>query len=166
MTTGELRDQLINYIEDAHALEQHVSRQLDVMIDTTEDPEMLEDLRRHKEETERHERLLLERLESYGERPSVVKEAGSIFAALSKGLIDKGRPAKAARNARDGFVAEHMEIACYELLERVARRAGDEQTAEVARQNRADERAMVRKIASSWDRVVELSVREEGVLAG
>jgi ferritin-like metal-binding protein YciE len=159
----DLRDQLINYIEDAHALEQHVLRQLDVMIDTTEDEEMLDHLRHHKEETKRHEASLRERLESYGESPSPVKEAGAIFSAMSKGLIDKVRHDNAGKNARDGYVAEHLEIASYELLERVANRAGDEATAEIARRNRGDEEAMAQKIASSWDKVVELSLREEGV---
>jgi ferritin-like metal-binding protein YciE len=163
VVTDKLKKQLINYIEDAHALEQHVARELDVMIDTTQDEEMLEHLRQHKDETERHERLLRERLEAHGTAPSRVKDAGAIFSALGKGLIDKARRDNAGRNARDGYVAEHMEIASYELLERVARRAGDEDTAHVAERNRADEEAMAQKIASSWDRVVELSLREEGV---
>jgi ferritin-like metal-binding protein YciE len=44
-------------------------------------------------------------------------------------------------------------------------RAGDIDTADVARRNRPDEQAMAEKIACSWDRVVELGLREEGVTA-
>jgi ferritin-like metal-binding protein YciE len=161
--SAELRDQLIDQIEDTHALEQHVLRQLEVLIDTTGDPDLVEHLRHHKDETERHQELLRDRLASYGERPSRVKDAGSIFAAISKGFVDRVRTPNASRNARDGFTTEALEIATYEILERVARRAGDEQTADVARRNRADEEAMAEKIASSWDRVVELSLREQGV---
>src|SRR5215208_7114040 len=47
---------------------------------------------------------------------------------------------------------EHMEIAAYQLLERLADRAGDTETAEVARRNRADEEEMARRIDASWDR--------------
>lgn len=161
--SAEIRDQLIDQIEDAHALEQHVLRQLDVLIETTGDVDLVDHFRHHKEETERHERLLRERLSFYGEKPSPVKEAGSIFAAISKGFVDRVRTPNAARNARDGFTAEHLEIATYELLERVARRAGDDDTADVARRNRAEEEAMAAKIAACWDRVVELSLREQGV---
>jgi len=160
---AELRDQLIDQIEDAHALEQHILRQLDVLIDTTGDPDIVQHLRHHKMETERHERLLRDRLSYYGERPSPVKQAGSIFTAISKGFLDRVRTPDAARNAREAFTAEHLEIATYELLERVARRAGDDDTVDVARRNRADEEAMAGKIAASWDRVVELSLREQGV---
>jgi ferritin-like metal-binding protein YciE len=39
-----------------------------------------------------------------------------------------------------------MEIAAYQLLDRLAQRAGNQGTAEVARQNRADDEAMAQKI--------------------
>jgi len=55
-----------------------------------------------------------------------------------------------------------MEIASYQLLERVAVRAGDEETAEVARQNRSEEEAMARKLDEHWDLFVEDSLRQEG----
>lgn len=51
------------------------------------------------------------------------------------------------------------------LRERLAKRAGDEATAEVARRNCADERAMADKIEQNWDRFVELTLVEEGVAA-
>ena len=66
--------------------------------------------------------------------------------------------------ARDGYAAEHIEIAAYQLLERVATRAGDEETAEVARLNRADEEAMAKQLDEQWDHFAELSLREEGAL--
>jgi ferritin-like metal-binding protein YciE len=47
-----------------------------------------------------------------------------------------------------------MEIAAYQLLERLAQKAGDTDTAEVARQNRSDEEQMARRIDQSWDRTL------------
>jgi ferritin-like metal-binding protein YciE len=160
---SQLRDQLTKHIDEAIAMEENVKRMLDGMISTTDDPQIVDLLEHHKEETERHSQRLRERLEAHGASPSAVREAGGILGALAKSVLDIARTEKAGRNARDGFATEHMEIASYELLERIAQRAGDEETAEVARQNRADEQAMARKLAENWDRFVELSLKEEGV---
>ena len=78
-------------------------------------------------------------------------------------MVDLGRSDKAGRNARDGFATEHMEIASYELLERVAKLAGDKETVAVARQNREEEEAMARAISSKWNKIVDLSLKEEGI---
>jgi ferritin-like metal-binding protein YciE len=86
-----------------------------------------------------------------------------MMAALMKSVVDMARGDKAGRNARDGFATEHMEIASYQMLERVARKAGDTHTAKVARQNREEEEAMARSINSKWNKIVELSLKEEGI---
>jgi ferritin-like metal-binding protein YciE len=165
MADDKLHQKLVDYVEDAHAMEQNVSRMLDSMISTTDDPEITEMLRHHKEETERHEQRLRERLDALGAGTSARKQAQTIATALMKGVGDMARTDKPAKNARDGFVTEHMEIAAYHLLERLAKKAGDQETAEVARQNRADEEAMARKIDSNWDRFMELTLKTPGFLA-
>jgi ferritin-like metal-binding protein YciE len=154
------QEELIKHIDEAYAMEQNVLRMLDGMISTTEDAEMRRALEQHKKETEQQAERLKARLEAHDAEPSVVKEAGGILGALMKGVVDMARSDKPGRNARDGFATEHMEIASYELLERVAKRAGDTQTAEVARENRKEEREMARKIAASWDKVTELALKQ------
>ena len=155
---AEAKEQLVKHIDEAYAMEQNVLRMLDGMISSTEDAEMRRDLEHHKKETERQSERLKKRLEAHGAEPSMVKEAGGILGALMKGVVDLARTDKPGRNARDGFATEHMEIASYELLERVARRAGDTETAEVARENRKEEREMARKISANWDKVVDLTI--------
>jgi len=163
MADDKLQQKLIDYIEDAHALEQNVSRMLDSMISTTDDPEISEMLRHHKEETERQEQRLRERLDALGAGTSTRKEAQTIATALMKGAADQVRGDQAGKNARDGYVTEHMEIAAYQLLERLAKRAGDQETAEVARQNRAEEEEMARKIDANWDRFLDLTLAENDI---
>jgi ferritin-like metal-binding protein YciE len=158
-----LDEQLVKHLDEAYAMEQQVLRLLDGMISTSDDPDIRRELEQHKVESEQHARRMRERLEAHGAQPSVVREAGGIATALMKGVLDLARGEKAGRNARDGYATEHMEIAAYELLERIAQRAGDERTAEAARLNRQDEEAMAKQIAASWDRHVELTLAEAGV---
>jgi ferritin-like metal-binding protein YciE len=158
----ELQDQLVQHIDEALAMEQNVSRMLDGMIATTEDPEINRALVVHQRETEQHARRMEERLEALGASPSTVREIGGIAGALMKSVVDMVRTEKAGRNARDAYATEAMEIASYQLLERIAREAGDEETAEAARLNRLDEENMARTIEANWQRFAELSI-EEGV---
>src|SRR5215211_3132557 len=132
MADDKLQQKLADYVEDAHAMEQNDLKMIDSMISTTDDPDV-------KQMTEEHERRLRERLEAMGRGTSTRKQAQAVGAALLKGVGDMARGDKAGKNARDGYMAEHLEIAAYQLLERLAQKAGDTQTAEVARQNRSDE---------------------------
>jgi ferritin-like metal-binding protein YciE len=162
-----LRRKLVEYVQNVHAMEQNVLLMLDSMIVTTRDAGIVEMLRQHKAETRRQERLLHERLKALGGLglTSAGKDIAAIAAAQAKGVADLWRTDKAARNARDAFVTEHLEIAAYELLERLSERAGDPETAEIARTNRAEEEAMAERIASNWDRFLDLVLSEEGIRA-
>ncbi len=165
MTDEKLQAKLDDYIEDAHAMETNVLQMLASMIETTDDPGIRQAFEDHRAQTEIQEQRLRARLEARGRAPSLRKETQTILGALMKGVADQVRGDKAGKNARDGFVTEHMEIAAYELLERLARRAGDEETAEVARRNREEEEAMAERIAGNWDTFVDLTLREEGIEA-
>ena len=163
MADDKLKEKLADYVEDAHAMERNDLKMIDSMISTTDDPQTREMLQNHKRETEEHERRLRERLEALGRGTSARKQAQAVGAALLKGVGDKARGDKAGKNARDGYTAEHMEIAAYQLLERLADKAGDQETAEVARQNRADEEEMARRIDASWDRTLDLTLEENNI---
>ena len=163
MADDKLNQKLIDYIEDAHALEQNVSTMLDSMISTTDDPEIEQMLKHHKEETERQEARLRKRLDALGAGTSTRKQAQTVAAALVKGAADVVRGDQAGKNARDAYTTEHMEIAAYQLLERLAEKAGDAETAEVARQNRAEEEAMAQKIDANWDRFLDLTLAENDI---
>jgi ferritin-like metal-binding protein YciE len=162
-TVTTLNEQLIKHIDEAHAMEQNVLRMLDGMISTTDDPEILQELEHHKIETEGHVQRMRARLEAHGAAPSTVKQVGGIIGALAKLPLDMVRGEKAGRNARDAYATEHMEIASYELLKRVAQRADDEETVSACDEIIEQERAMAVTIAAHWDKFIELSLREAGV---
>ncbi len=98
MADDALQQKLIDYIEDAHAMEQNVSRMLDSMISTTDDPQIAQMLRHHKDETELQKQRLAERLEALGAGTSARKQAQTIATALMKGaanqILAEIRPAR------------------------------------------------------------------------
>jgi ferritin-like metal-binding protein YciE len=160
---GQLKDQLIKHIDEAHAMEQNVLRMLDGMISTTDDPEILDALEHHKMQTQGHADRMARRLEAHDASPSTVKQLGGVLGALAKMPLDFVRGEKAGRNARDGYATEHLEIASYELLRRIAQKAGDEETVTAASEIIEEERAMAKLIEQHWDRFAELSLQEEGI---
>ena len=160
MQNNALRSKLIEYVQNVHALEGNVVLMLDSIILTMQDEELREMFRVHREESRRQQDRLRERLEALRGLglASLRKDVSAIASAQAKGVFDVFRGDKPVQNARDAFVTEHLEIASYEILERMAVRAGDEETARVARENRAEEQAMAGRIAENWDRFVDLAL--------
>jgi hypothetical protein len=72
-----LEEKLVEYIDDAYAMEQNVLRMLDGMIGTTKDRQMKRSLERHKKQTEQQAERLEECLREHGASPSKLRrEAG------------------------------------------------------------------------------------------
>jgi ferritin-like metal-binding protein YciE len=162
----DIQTQLVNHIDEAHALEQTVLRMLDGLIQSAEDPQIIDRLEHHKLETQRHESLMRGRLEGHGATPSMVRQAAGMLEAVMKMPLDMVRGERTGRSARDAYTTEHLEIASYELLRRVADRAGDEETSRACQDILEEERAMAQFIEENWDRFAEQSLREEGVPLG
>jgi ferritin-like metal-binding protein YciE len=160
---GRLKEQLIKHIDEAHAMEQNVLRMLDAMIANTDDPQILDALEHHKMQTQGHADRMAQRLEAHEVSPSAVRQIGGVLGALAKMPLDFVRGEKAGRNARDGYATEHLEIASNELLRRIAEKAGDEETAQAAKEIIEEEKLMASLIADNWDKFAELSLKEEGI---
>jgi ferritin-like metal-binding protein YciE len=97
-------------------------------------------------ETEHHEQLIRDRLEARGVAPARLKHA-AFKADTPAGLVSHA------------LAYEHLELAGYELLRRLARLAGDHTTIVVAAAIREDERAMAERLEACFDRTVEASLR-------
>lgn len=163
---SDIQTQLVDHIDEAHALEQTVLRMLDGLIQSADDPEIIDRLEHHKLETQQHESLMRGRLQAHGASPSMVRQAAGMLEAFMKMPLDLVRGERTGRSARDAYTTEHLEIASYELLRRVAERAGDEETARACRDILEQERAMASYIEESWDRFAEASLREAGIPIG
>lgn len=161
MSLRPIDDQLIKYLTDAHAIEEQAIAQMRAAPDLAGEPGLAAAFRAHLEESERHERLVRERLEAHGASPSKLKDA--VMAVGGKGfvLFARSQPDTTGKLAAHALSYEHLEYASYELLMRVARRAGDDETAAVAERIRDEEAAMAGRIEERIEAAVEVSLREK-----
>ncbi|TMR00628.1 DUF892 family protein [Actinomadura soli] len=156
--------QLAGYLKDAHALQQHVQAALSEMLTTAaNEPEMCRPLGRYAERSRAHTRAIEARLKAHGSAPSIVRDAGMLFAAVVEGGLGRSRRDPAGKHMRDAYVAAHLQIAAGEMLRRVAERAGDRETAQVAAAMCDDAYAMSRELSDRWDLAVDMSLRQHGV---
>ena len=161
----DMREQLRKYLADAHAIETQALQLLEKGKDLAGDPELARIYAEHLDETRDQQALVRERLEELGGSPAPLKDAGMRVGALNWGAFFAAQPDTPGKLAAFAFAFEHLEIAGYEELKRVAQRAGDQPTVAVVDRILAQERAAATKIAAQWDRAAEASLREVGVAA-
>jgi ferritin-like metal-binding protein YciE len=156
----ELDDQLTKYLTDAHSIEAQALAQLRTAPDLAGDAELAAAFRAHHAETERHERTIRELLERREKRPSRVKDA--VMAVGGKGflLFARLQPDTPGKLTAHAISYEALEVASYELLTRVAERAGALDVVEAAQRIAGEEQAMLDRLESLVDRAVETSLRE------
>jgi ferritin-like metal-binding protein YciE len=161
----DLREQLKKYLSDAHAIEAQAIGLLDKGSDIAGDPELARVYAEHLEETRDQQALVRARLEALGGSPTTLKDAGLRVGALNWGGFFAAQPDTPGKLAAFAFAFEHLEIASYEELKRVAQRAGDPETVAVADRILVQEREAATKVAAHWDRAVDASLRAVGVAA-
>ena len=146
----DLSDQIDTYLADVHALE----GQSKELLDKSKEMDVPEVLRatfaHHLEETEGHLRKIERRLDDRGATPSAIKDAMLRLGALNWGGFFGAQPDTPAKLAGFAYAVENLEVAAYELLLRVARRAGDEETVALAESILSEEKRAAEAVAGQW----------------
>jgi ferritin-like metal-binding protein YciE len=148
---GELHDQLTKYLADAHSIEVQALAQLRTAPDIAGDPQISQMFRDHLAETEGHERITRELLDARDASPSKVKD--TVMAVGGKGFLLFARlnPDTPGKLFAHALSYEALELASYELLARVAERAGEQDVVDAAAGIRDEERAMIERLQSAVD---------------
>jgi ferritin-like metal-binding protein YciE len=154
-------EQLTKNLTDVHAIEVQALEQMRLAPRIAGTPELAGIFRTHREETEEHERLVAEELRRRGATPSRVKDVAGRAGGWGMILFAKLNPDTPGKLAMHAYSYEHMELAAYELLGRIATRAGDEQVVALAARIGEQERAMAARLAERWDQAVDASLREK-----
>jgi ferritin-like metal-binding protein YciE len=158
----DLDEQLSKYLADAHAIEAQAIKLLEKAPGSAEDPELARLFSEHLQETREHQRLVAERLDARGVGPSGVKDAAMRAGALSWATFFELHPDTPGKLVAFAYAFEHLEIAAYEELKRVAQKAGDAETIRVADEILRQERLAADKLAAGFDRAAETALREVG----
>jgi ferritin-like metal-binding protein YciE len=166
------KQKVVQYLNEAHAMEHALVRVLQSQIAMTPRGTYRSGLETHLNETRDHAERVGRRLEDLdgGSNPlmAVVGAVETVLGqalALGKTPLDllrgSGGEEKVLKNAKDACATEALEIATYTALERLARAAGDTQTATLAESIRADEEKMLQRILREIPKLTDAAYRAD-----
>jgi ferritin-like metal-binding protein YciE len=174
---SESKQKVVQYLNEAHATEVALTRVLQSQIAITPRGSYRSGLEKHLKETRNHAERVQRRLKDLGAGNNPVQVAigaaegvlGQVL-ALAKTPLDlvrgTGGEEKVLKNAKDACATEALEIATYTAIERLARSAGDAETAKLAAAIRKDEQrmldAVLREIPKLTDAVFEAEAKGNG----
>src|SRR5919201_4020607 len=129
----EITEQLTKYLTDAHSIEEQA-----------------------------HEQTVRDLLEARGAKPSLTKDV--VMKVGGKGFLLFARlnPDTPGKLHSHALSYEALELSSYELLRGVAERADEPEIVEAADRIAGEERVMMQRLESTFDRVVEALLREVG----
>jgi ferritin-like metal-binding protein YciE len=160
MNDRTIQEQIVKYLTDVHSIEEQALVQLKIAPKIAGDATLEAAFEKHIGETEDQKRRVEERLEALGGSPSKVKDLAGAASGPAFALFAKFQPDTPGKLASHAFSYEHMEMAAYELLSRLAERAKDEETARLAKDIEGQENEMARRISDNWDVAVNASLRD------
>ncbi|HEV8191882.1 MAG TPA: DUF892 family protein [Ktedonobacterales bacterium] len=164
MANDDLRDKLVTYIQDAYALENQLVEVLEKHEREAQDfPDIQALIHEHLDETKQHRQRMEECLATYNEKPSAMKGAATTLMGNLLGAVSGGRTDTIAKNTRDEYVTEHMEIAAYGLLMATAQAYGDTQTVRACELNLRDEIRTASLLEQQFPRVALLALRQDKI---
>jgi ferritin-like metal-binding protein YciE len=155
---GALGEQLDKYLADAHAIEAQSLQLLDRAPKLAGADSLATAYAEHRSETEAHLEGVGERLRARGSSPSQIKDAALRFGGLNWSAFFQAQPDTSAKLAAFSYAFEHLEIGAYEMLRCVAKRAGDEETQQLAASILAQERGAAERLRSLFDTALDASL--------
>ena len=166
------KQKVVQYLGEAHAHEQALTRVLQSQIAMTPRGSYRTALETHLDETRRHADRVERRLRTLGQGGNpitfVVGAVQSVVGqavAIGKTPLDlvrgSGGEEKVLKNAKDACASEALEIATYTAIERLAEQVGDDETAKLAASIRADEERMLQRVLKEIPKLTNAVVRAD-----
>lgn len=165
-------EKITQYLQEAQAMELALVRTLQAHRGIAPTGEYRSALDRHLRETREHADRVGRRLREMGEGRSIAERGYGLAQRLAGQVVSLGKAPldlvrgmspeeKLLKNAKDECATEALEIATYDALEQLARHAGDQVTARLAAELRADEERMLATLRRQLARLTAAVVGAE-----
>jgi len=141
----DAREHLLDWLRDAHAMEQQAEQMLKAQAARIEHyPELKARIEQHIEETLGQQALLEGCITRLGSSPSRLKDTMGKVAAMGQAIGGMVASDEIVKGSMAGYVFEHMEIASYRTLIAAAEALGDQETRAACERILVEEEAMAR----------------------
>src|SRR3954465_2655958 len=157
-----LDEQLTKYLTDAHSIEEQALIQMRLAPRIAGNARIAMIFREPLTATEEHERLTRERLAALGASPPQVTAPRVRAGGAGFALFAKSQPDTPGKLVTHAYSYEHLELGAYELLRRVAERAGDTETPQAAQRIAGEEQAMADRLAANFDHAADAALQQAG----
>jgi ferritin-like metal-binding protein YciE len=162
--SDDLRAKLIDWLQDAYAMEHQIAQTLEGQVkDTERYPQIQARIQQHLDETHMHEQRMEDRLNAFETKPSGMQSVGAKVMGSLMGAAGGARSDPLVKMARDDYMVEHMEIAAYGALIAAAQAYGDVETIQAARANLRDEWTMASWLEHHLADAVLYQFQEDGI---
>jgi ferritin-like metal-binding protein YciE len=153
---AELKDNLLDWLRDAHAMEQQAEQMLKAQASRIEHyPKIKARIEQHLQETLGQQKLLVGCIERLGGRPSAMKDAMGKVMAFGQAAGGAFNSDEIIKGAIAGYVFENLEIATYTALISAAQIVGDTETVRVCEEILPQEEAMAKWILENLPELTE-----------
>ncbi|MBZ9965720.1 DUF892 family protein [Mesorhizobium sp. B292B1B] len=140
---SESREWLVQWLRDAHAMEEQAETMLNGQLNRIENyPELSDRIRQHVQETRQQAARLETCLDRIGQGSSTLKDAGGKLTAMAQSLSGVFAGDEVMKGSLASYTFEHMEIASYTILIAAAKSLGEAEVAQVCDENLREEVAM------------------------
>lgn len=156
------RETLIEWLKDAHAMEQQAINMLEKQADRIEQyPDLREKVRDHLEQT-RHQASRVEGcIQKLGGDTSAIKEGVAKFMGSAANLVNQSAGDEVVKNGIADYAFEHFEIASYRALIGAADKLGEEEIRKTCEEILEEEEAMASWLETNLPDVTQQYLQRE-----
>ncbi|MER8439417.1 DUF892 family protein [Mesorhizobium sp. M1312] len=160
---SETREWLVQWLRDAHAMEEQAETMLNGQLSRLESyPELRERISLHLNETRGQAARLRTCLERMGEDTSTLKDAGGKLLAMAQSLSGVFAGDEVMKGSLASYTFEHMEIASYTILIAAAESLGETEVARACEENLREEEAMAEWLKNKLPATTEQFLARSG----